>query len=750
MRRWRLQGLTIAILINNLLGACLAESMAGTVNMKNEGAKGDGVSDDTAVFKTILEKTKGSGATIEIADGVFVVGTLAFPETTTLQFRNGGKLAVAKGGTVTIDGSVDAGICEIFTGEGAVAGRPKVLHVYPQWFGAKGDEGGDDSAALRNAAGFAQHSSGKTLFIPGGRYRIEGPVEMACNVECRGTIVKRIEIDEAQTKPSFFTFVPTHYPRKNASIVFKPDCPPIPLSQDGFYGIRRGDFKVGQYENIPLAENPGEKINLLEGGTLTFFCSDFFSSRNNQYGDEWYEKNDQCQIVSPRGDVFPEFCFSYGTFPDAPAWNADKVYKKGDYCQDNGKIYKASYQSGPGTVFAHPFKGQIAIGPFSPEKGCKYKFKHQDGSDDSLNIWVALVMTVKYLPPQTPLVVNNLAVEVFLKDTDGKVKRVYNAGSVTIVRSNMTFNNLSISCKNRLASLSALCDVVRSSRITFNNCHFSGATYHGLGYNVCQSNCSNLVFNNCVSVNCRDAIAGRHGKNIIVNGGYFFSIDDHYGMNYTVRDATIQGLSTSIPGYCTPQADAEKWDFVPRAAFVFGGGNIHIENCRVYNVNDILSLRGAEADMENSSITLKDITVTNSKDVMVVGHAINKNFDFAHKILMPRRIVLENIRINEPQRLAFFSEVPEDLSFGDIRIRNCGEWGNFQASAESISFVDCGFTNSEFRVGKNTLCNFSNCVFTGQITGLAEKDLGYCWGNVKRKGTSVPFPLEYKNSAIFD
>lgn len=757
MLHWKCRT-SATLLVAGLLGGCFSgnteppkapSAKPQTISVKPEAAI-QAKADDTAFFLKAIEKAKGKAATIEVSGRVFTVGSLAIPENVSLKFAGDGKISVMKDAVLKVDGSVDAGVQEIFTGEGAVGGQPKTLYVHPQWFGAKGDGATDDSAALQKAADFAQYSSGSTLFIPSGRYVVDGQVEMACNVECRGTIVKNIEIDEAKTKNSFFLYVPEHHAKKNGQIVFKPDTKPILLSNDSFIGIKRNDFKVANYKDIPLAEEPGKKMDLVEGGTLSFFSSDFFSSRNNRYGDESYERNDQCQIVSPRGDVFPEFCFSYDAAPEAPEWSADKVYKKGDYCTANGKIYKSSYPSGPGTTFEHKYKGKIDIGPHSPTDGIRYNFKFSDGTDDYLRIWVALAMTVKYTPPQRPLTVNNLTIEIFLKDSDGKVKRISDPATLAITRSNMTFNNVSVSCKNKQANLSALCGISSVSKIVFNNCSFSGATYHGLGYNILQGNCSNLVFNNCISVNCRDAIAGRHGKNITVNGGYFFSIDDHYGMNYTIRDATIQGLSTYIPGYCTPQADTEKWDFTPRTAFCFGGGNIYIENCRVYNTNSILDLRGAEADLSDSSITIKDVTVTNDKDVSIINQSINRNFDFAHKILLPKKVIIENIRINEPHRLHFRVDVPDDLSYGDIYIRNCRALGEFKVNAESVSFVDCLFKNPTFKVGKGTLCDFKGCVFTGKASGLAEENIGVATGNVKKKGANVPFPLEYKNSAVFE
>jgi hypothetical protein len=239
---------------------------AMTINIKSFGAKGDNLTDETKLFIDAIGKIRDKVATIEISDGTFVVDKVMFPENITLKFFNAGKIAVAKGGIVEVNGGIDSGLSEIFTGDGAITGRLKTAYVYPQWFGANADEKNDAATAIQKAADLAKFSSGRTLFIPSGRYRIDKSIEISCNVECRGVLVKYIEVDEAKTKKHFFTFTPEHYLKNNPMIYFKPDAPFISLSKEYFSGIRRNDFKVGKFENIPLADKAEVKINLEEGG----------------------------------------------------------------------------------------------------------------------------------------------------------------------------------------------------------------------------------------------------------------------------------------------------------------------------------------------------------------------------------------------------------------------------------------------------------------------------------------------------
>lgn len=755
--RGRAGVLGLSLLAGLMAVQAAANEADGTFDIRDYGAVGDGEVNDTQAFEQVLEEIGDEPATLVLIRGRFVANDMVFPENVTLAFRNGAELVVEEGNRVEVNGEVDAGVVPIFAGDGVVEGAPNNVHIFPQWFGAQGDGEHNDAPAIQQAADLAVNATGRTLFVPGGEYVFDEDIELRCNVENHGVFVKDMEIDEDRTQFSHDLFLPTHHPKRNPHIVFEPDHPAQELDMEHFHGIEEGDLEIPLYRDVPLANGEGH-IDLKESGTLRFYSSDFFKSRRVRKGAHYYDKNDITQVVSGRGDVFPEFAFSYDPRPEADAWSGDEVYDKVDYVTHEGEVFKATWPSGEGSSFEHSTYGEVDIGPVEPNPGSattQYEFEYEDGTEDDINIWRRVGTQVWYREKDVPLTVNNLRIEVRLRDHGGETKRI-NAGAVTVNRSNMTFNGLEISVRDREATMSRLLNVGEAVNLEFNNGYFSGATSAHLGYNILNSNVANVRYNDCISTNSRKGLDGRHGKNVTIEGGYYNVIEDHYGRNYSIRDVTVNGLSVRVPGDSTPDADLQAWEFAPRRPFGFSGANLHIENCTVdTGRGGIFGARGDTADLYGT-IVLRDITVRrNQGDVQVFQHWVDQNFDYGYDVRVPDNVIVEDIYLENPGRLRFNlgrhgGPVFEGGSYGPAIICNTGPIGQLQAASETIDVSGCVFQDASFDFAEGSILNVRDCTFADENTGLGEEQLGVAMGNVKKQGAEVAFPIEYVNSEFYE
>jgi hypothetical protein len=143
----------------------------GTIiyNVKAYGAKGDGVVNDAAAIQSATTAATTNGGIIFFPPGTYKISSaLTVPSNVTLWFANGAKLSIDTGITVTINGPIDAGLYQIFSGAGLVRGTPLVEKIYVQWFGVYGDSS-DIQAVLQKAVDFV-NLNGIKLFFPNGNY----------------------------------------------------------------------------------------------------------------------------------------------------------------------------------------------------------------------------------------------------------------------------------------------------------------------------------------------------------------------------------------------------------------------------------------------------------------------------------------------------------------------------------------------------------------------------------------------------
>lgn len=140
------------------------------------GLDSTGVTDCADILEGINDNVGFKAGTYLISRGCTINCNMQFPE--------GAKLNIASGVVVTIEGYIDAGVYEIFTGDGYVMIRGNDFS-YPEWFGAKHDLTTDDSGAIQKA--FNAISAGAVI-LQAGKYNYYQDSEPTVGYRCENTI----------------------------------------------------------------------------------------------------------------------------------------------------------------------------------------------------------------------------------------------------------------------------------------------------------------------------------------------------------------------------------------------------------------------------------------------------------------------------------------------------------------------------------------------------------------------------------
>ncbi len=143
-------------------------------NVLEHGVKANGKTDVSTVLYDLVEEVAKKGGTLVFPKGTYYLkaDSINFPVKVGVVMLDGAKFKIHEDSAIKIQsGSFTAPKAQIFEGEGEVTGFINTANVYPEWFGAKVNDGKDDSAAIEKAL----RSNGKLTFLE-GEYNVDKSV----------------------------------------------------------------------------------------------------------------------------------------------------------------------------------------------------------------------------------------------------------------------------------------------------------------------------------------------------------------------------------------------------------------------------------------------------------------------------------------------------------------------------------------------------------------------------------------------
>lgn len=157
-------------------------------DVRRYGGNPNGSVDATGALATAAVISAAGGGNVIVEGGTYrVTSNTTIARGATIEFRQGGKITVDTGMTLTITGTLRAPRTQIFTGSGTVTfgyGGGSATEVYPEWFGAIPDGTTDCSAAINKAIAAA---SGGEIVFAAGVYSCEG-LNLQAQTSLRGTM----------------------------------------------------------------------------------------------------------------------------------------------------------------------------------------------------------------------------------------------------------------------------------------------------------------------------------------------------------------------------------------------------------------------------------------------------------------------------------------------------------------------------------------------------------------------------------
>ncbi|MBR7091826.1 MAG: hypothetical protein IKI50_01415 [Clostridia bacterium] len=170
----------------------------GSVNVRQLGAVGDGVTDDTSAFEQAIQQ----GGTVAVPAGTYrIARNLSIDSHVHLCLAAGAVLCPDPQVVLSVYGLLQTGSRTVFAG-GTVRGTLRNLYGYPQWFGAAGDGAADDTAAF--AAAFSMLTQVYVPYTP-AYYLLDG-LTLPGRSTLRGVGPKAPVLHASDALAKFITF----------------------------------------------------------------------------------------------------------------------------------------------------------------------------------------------------------------------------------------------------------------------------------------------------------------------------------------------------------------------------------------------------------------------------------------------------------------------------------------------------------------------------------------------------------------
>ena len=155
-------------------------------------AYGNGSSFTRTSINSAINTIGAANRCIVLRPGTWVIDDdLTIPANIILHVIPGALLTVSSGKTLTIAGHIDAGLYQIFTVSGSVVFSSSAT-VYPEWWGAVGDNSTDDHDAIQSAIDCIEASGGGAVEFQNKVYAITSTLTINTNhVMLRGVGTNR-------------------------------------------------------------------------------------------------------------------------------------------------------------------------------------------------------------------------------------------------------------------------------------------------------------------------------------------------------------------------------------------------------------------------------------------------------------------------------------------------------------------------------------------------------------------------------